>query len=647
MVSYEDFAAAPESAVLQLLAQEAPRSYFEDLLHQAETHFAADELIPLERSVRLALTVHAHAERFLAREKALLTFVDTARDMSASRDSGDLLVVITARARWLLGFDMAFISLSKPDGGSYIHSSDGETTSFNVGLQIQGGYGVGEVAQRSKAPFWTADYLGDDSFPHSERVDEVVRGEGLRAILTSPMISGNVTVGALYGGNRKVRHFTPDEVSLMRALGDLAAAMLGKSRSLGRMRAELADLGEDNSRQHAMTVRMRSLCEARDMLIGSVLGGAEVCEVAEMAGRALGGTGAAYDSAGLLLSGSGLPDIAPALVAEAIQATSSVRAPVQVADALWAVPSILGAGGTGVLLIRTSTPVKDDEIDFLQFVERAVGLMALLQRGAVAAGPMRDELLDDLLVGPRRSPRRLAALARRLGVDQARPHSVVIVRPEADDHAQAVMTLSSYARRKSGLKTARSGDIILLLPEKEPSVAAETVHRELTRQLTHPVSVSAAGSVGDLSGIGDVYQEAQRCLEALIILGGRGTAAVTDDLGFLGLLLSDHNDVDRYVRSTLGGVLECDERRRSELIRTLDAYFASHASPSRAAVVLHVHPNTVSRRLERLTGLLGEDWREPARALEIQLALRLLHTRRLLLSKQAPGSNAQADSSQS
>jgi DNA-binding PucR family transcriptional regulator len=39
--------------------------------------------------------------------------------------------------------------------------------------------------------------------------------------------------------------------------------------------------------------------------------------------------------------------------------------------------------------------------------------------------------------------------------------------------------------------------------------------------------------------------------------------------------------------------------------------------------VLHVHVNTVVQRLDRIAGLLGADWQQPDRALEIQLALRL------------------------
>ena len=75
-------------------------------------------------------------------------------------------------------------------------------------------------------------------------------------------------------------------------------------------------------------------------------------------------------------------------------------------------------------------------------------------------------------------------------------------------------------------------------------------------------------------------------------------------------------------------MLDYDERRGSDLAGTLEVYFGCGASPRRAAAQLHVHPNTVAQRLERVAGLLGADWQQPDRALEIQLALRLRRLRR-------------------
>jgi len=43
-----------------------------------------------------------------------------------------------------------------------------------------------------------------------------------------------------------------------------------------------------------------------------------------------------------------------------------------------------------------------------------------------------------------------------------------------------------------------------------------------------------------------------------------------------------------------------------------------------------VHPNTVARRLNRIGELLGPEWQSPDWAVELQIALRLLRTRRTL-----------------
>jgi len=127
----------------------------------------------------------------------------------------------------------------------------------------------------------------------------------------------------------------------------------------------------------------------------------------------------------------------------------------------------------------------------------------------------------------------------------------------------------------------------------------------------HPADVAGA------------YTEARRCLDALRLLGRSGDGAAADDFGFLGLLLAGDRDVTGFVDRTIGPVVTYDERRGTELLRTLDAYFACGMSPARTKDELHVHVNTVAQRLERVARLLGDDWQTPSRALEIQLALRL------------------------
>lgn len=104
-------------------------------------------------------------------------------------------------------------------------------------------------------------------------------------------------------------------------------------------------------------------------------------------------------------------------------------------------------------------------------------------------------------------------------------------------------------------------------------------------------------------------------------------------MGFVGLLLGavdigGDRDVSRFLTATVGPVIDYDARRGTALVRTLEAYFGVGSSLTRAAEQLHVHVNTVTQRLERVGHLLGVDWQQPERVLEVQLALRLHRLRR-------------------
>jgi DNA-binding PucR family transcriptional regulator len=88
-------------------------------------------------------------------------------------------------------------------------------------------------------------------------------------------------------------------------------------------------------------------------------------------------------------------------------------------------------------------------------------------------------------------------------------------------------------------------------------------------------------------------------------------------------VLGDQADLDGYLTRMLGPLTTYDDQRGSDLVGTLAAWFAAGGSPRRASEALHVHPNTVGQRLTRIGALLGPDWQDPDRALELQLALRL------------------------
>ena len=66
---------------------------------------------------------------------------------------------------------------------------------------------------------------------------------------------------------------------------------------------------------------------------------------------------------------------------------------------------------------------------------------------------------------------------------------------------------------------------------------------------------------------------------------------------------------------------EHDLERRSDLVRTLRAYFAAGANASEAADRMFLHRNSMLYRLERVEKLTGLDLKDPRVALALQLGL--------------------------
>ncbi|GAA2799999.1 helix-turn-helix domain-containing protein [Streptomyces showdoensis] len=642
--------------VLELLARQAPPGRFAELLDQARVAGRPEhELAALERAVHLATGVSCSLARREQREEGLAALLDTTRDLTLPYDLDGLLRVITRRAKRLLGLDLACVTLRGPHGGRLLHSAEGALTALDPAgcPTLFEGDGLGGLVHALGEPAWTEDYLDDARFAHSAAIDELVRAEGLRGVLAVPLRTGETTLGVLYGADRSTRRYTADEIALVAALADLAAVATEKAGLLDQTRAEVTELERDSSRARTRLTRMRYIGEAHSRIMNLILAGGDLRNVATAAGDALDGAVLVRDPGGRTLAQAGeLPGLDEDAVAKASLDAHAGRRPVLTTrgagsagergheddggDQTWVAPVLAGSEDLGVLVVRAATPLTGEDERLLELAAQSVAFLLLMQRStAVAEGPVRDELLDDLLAEPQHSPQQIAQRARRLGLDLRKPHVVVVARPEGGEQGRAVVWASSYAYRMSGLKTVHGGAIVLLLPGVDASAAAKAVSGELSPLLGHPVSVGAAGPGWSPDSVSRLYLEAMRCLDAMGALGGSGAAASVQDLGFLGLLLSDDHDVDGFIESAIGPVLDYDAERFTDLTRTLEAYFASGGSPTNAAEALHVHPNTVSRRLERIGELLGAEWQKPGHVLEVQLALRLQRTRDVLARQRA------------
>ncbi|GGZ29638.1 GAF domain-containing protein [Streptomyces nitrosporeus] len=624
-------------SVLELLAAEAPLTDIEDLLRQARKDAGETGAARyLERAGDMAAGIHALFSRRQQRESELSALVDTARDLILPYDLDALLATITRRTRTLLGLDMSYISFRDPGAGdSFVRTADGHASALTVGYRVPYSAGLGDEAVKQSVPMWSADYLADERLRHTRVLDEVVRAEGLRAVIAAPLKFGEEAFGVLYAADRNVRHFTVGEVSLMSSLGDMAAVAIEKTRTLERSRAEVLALQSETARVTSRLNGLREQAERHAGLVDRALGGGSlgvlVSGLAEMFHGAVGVRDMEYRP---LAACGTIPEADGAEVREASGRVSVRRGPVLLSTGTWAVPVVAGGEELAVLLVHPGEPLDGPDGISLRLAAQSVAVLLQTHRGeAAAASPFRDELFEDLLAAPHRSAQQFVQRARRLGVDLERPHVVVVVRPEGGAQGRVASWAAAYARRTGGLRSMQNGCISLLLPSRDSSVTAAEVSTELAPLLDHPATVGAAGPVSSPALVQQVHQEALRCLDALVSLDRVGAHASTEDLGFLGVLLSDDRDAAGFIAATIGPVLDYDAQRSTELTRTIDEYFAAGGSPRRAAEALHVHPNTVSRRLERITELLGADWLGPERALEVQVALRLHRTHGVLLQK--------------
>ncbi|MDV9169070.1 helix-turn-helix domain-containing protein [Streptomyces sp. W16] len=623
-----------ELAFLELLAKRALPPQFEELVQRARRDGTApEELARLHRAKELALRIHELAGRRERRETGLSALVDTARDLAERHELDTLLRAVVRRARLLLHVDMAYISLNDQErGDTYVRTADGTISALTEGFRVPETQGIGAASARNRAPVWTSDYLNDDRIPHSDLIDTVVREEGLSAILAVPLRCADQVIGVLYTADRTARSFTTDEVSLMASLADHAAAAIEHARVLDEARDSTVRLTEANERLREELRADRRLAEIFQGMTELVVCGGDLQALTQLLAELLSAAVLVRDASDLALAHAGeLPKLDEDELARAALDARAEHRVVPVGGTGCVTRVNAGLEHLGTLLVHRQEPLTEQELRILQHAARETALLVLVDRGtAVAEHQGHDEVLDELLTVPLRSTRRLRERAQRLGMDLDRPHVLAVLRPEGGEQRRAVMWASAYASRIRGVKSVRDGCLVLLIPGDDPDTAVRAVTRELSRVLGHPVTGGSTGPRGGPESVAGMYVEAVRCLDALTAMGLSGTASSSRKLGFVGMLLADNRDVDGFLDTVLGPVIAYDAERSTELVSTLEAYFGSGSKPTYAAETLHVHPNTVSRRLERISELLGADWQQPGPALEIQLALRLLGTRNSL-----------------
>jgi sugar diacid utilization regulator len=628
---------APSSSFLDLLYAEAPREAYDEVVAKAEADgVSGEELEYLREQRRVALRLREQFARQRQREAEMSALYETAKDLTAIRDVDEILAAIVRRARQLLHADMTYLSLNdEEEGASYMRVTDGALTAEFQRLRLPLGTGLLGLVAQAGAPYYTDDYQADERFLHREYIDTAVAGEQIRAILGVPLIVEGTVIGALLAVHRTVRQFPPAEISLLTSFAAHAAVALENARLFERTQAALAEVDEANRQIRAHSQSVEVAASAHDRLTDALVRGGGMPDVAAVLADVLEASLVVYDGQGRELATVGeafaLPDGLPEAIAESRTSGRSVELPAEKGGRVYVAAALAGAEHLGTLVLRRDeTPL---DLADRRTVERGAlvtALVLLFNRSvAEAEDRVRGELLADLLAGRDTDPVRIVERARRQHADLEHPMVVAVADVEGLERHRATQAAARHAGELRGLGGEHDGLVVVVVPGDDAVDVGEALQARIEAAGGRAtVGVVAAGP-GPRT-VPEAYREAHGCLRTLLTLGRTGEVSDPPGLGLARLVLGDSDPqvLEAFVEAAIGPVLAYDERRGTNLVETMEAWFASGGRPAEAAKTLMIHPNTVAQRLDRVTRLLGPRWRDPGRALDLQMALRLYRLRR-------------------
>lgn len=118
--------------------------------------------------------------------------------------------------------------------------------------------------------------------------------------------------------------------------------------------------------------------------------------------------------------------------------------------------------------------------------------------------------------------------------------------------------------------------------------------------------------------------DAIRAIRAGKILN-KGRVVSFENLGIYKILCQDklEPELEKFYNTTLKPLVEYDNKKSTELVRTLEAYFSNNGNLKRMSDVLFTHYNTILYRVQRINEITGMSLENPDDRLNLEIALKI------------------------
>jgi GAF domain-containing protein len=623
--------------ILSLLQRNAPADEFAVLLERIKDLSSPD--VPraaLAQTVEIGLALRDRLVQQQQRERGLVALIDTARDLAALRDLGHVLQAIARRARQLLGCTAAYLAEYSAERNEFcVRATDGAPSEEMKTLKVSSDFGVIGMVLKTKAPQSSSNYLEDSRFKHLETVDRAFQREGIRSILGVPLLVGGEALGVLFVADRYQRSFQPQETSILSTLAAHAAVAIINARAFAEAEAALRQASEANGRLKSQAAEIQLAAEAHDQLTSLLARGGGLSDLCRVVAAKLRGRVQVLDESGRPMT--------PDLDAEG---TADHRAQRKIDDHLrnaMRESRTLGGSilvhGTGDESCRVSAVAGGNALLGFLVITRPADLgdfeKRIFERSAVMAGIIllsqermdralnrdRGSILRGLLSWQQEEVAAVSDRAMRHGLDLGKPLVLAAVEVEAGLSSQVLRKMKEAPGLGALLIDEIDGLLVMLGGVPDPESLCEAL-QGLAKGF--PITGVVSQRVKRATDLPRAYQSLKRCVGLLRALDRKGSVALEEELSPYALLFEKQGseEVEGFLRATVGKLLDYDRKRNCTLAETILSYLDNGHNARRTAAALGVHVNTLRQRFETIQKLLG-NWSETRRALEIHLALRL------------------------
>lgn len=300
-------------------------------------------------------------------------------------------------------------------------------------------------------------------------------------------------------------------------------------------------------------------------------------------------------------------------------------------------PIMASDGVRGYCLLLRTAQQGDGELSAVEEVAAVQGASAAALEWAkqnavgIAEERMRATFLDELLAAEIADEEAWVRRGASLTYDLTRPHVAMLVEASHVPNWPAPLLRFMQVRNVQAPHTRRNEGLLVFWPidnassGRELKVIAGEFAEQIQMQYPRARLVIGIGRPG--VGVANWRQSQQQARESWRLGKEWEASPVTyfGDLGLYQLLtgLSTSPEAARFFRKTLGRLISHDENKHSELVQTIEAFYACHGNLSQTATRLHIHRNTLTYRLEQIATITQLDLDDPDARFSLQLALKL------------------------